>query len=366
MKIFLVSNMYPSYKHPVYGIFVKNFKNNLEELGVEFNAISIIRGRGKNVIIKIFKYIQLFLSVIYNGLFKKFDIIYVHYVNHSCIPVLFIKLIRPSCKIVLNVHGGDIFPENRLSKIFAIFSKYTFNCATLVVSPSNYYKDVLVSMFSLRYQDVFVSPSGGVDIRIFSSSESTKALNSSKIFGYISRIDKNKGWDVLLNAIVILKDKLNKTNFKVIIVGDGAQRNEMLQFIDSHGISNVIEYKGMLPQNELPDIIHSLDAFIFPTTRKAESLGLVGLEAMACGVPVIGSKNGGLLDYLTDGVNGYFFEPGNPEDLVDKIIQYNRLTDNEVYLMRKNAINTAKEFDNRKISEQLYLRLSSILINRDL
>lgn len=67
----------------------------------------------------------------------------------------------------------------------------------------------------------------------------------------------------------------------------------------------MIKYIGPIPYHSLPEIYCTLDLFIFPTCLE-ESLGLVGLEAMACEVPVIGSYIGGLKDYIKDKENGFF------------------------------------------------------------
>ena len=76
----------------------------------------------------------------------------------------------------------------------------------------------------------------------------------------------------------------------------------------------------MVSQDELLDIYNSLEVFIFPTYRKSESLGLVGLEAMACERFLIASKNYGPTDYIIDNKNGFMFKPKNEIDLKNKII----------------------------------------------
>ena len=70
-----------------------------------------------------------------------------------------------------------------------------------------------------------------------------------------------------------------------------------------------------------------MHVFIFPTERQTECLGLVGLEAMACDISVIGAQIGGLRDYLKDGYNGFFFEPGSATDLALKIRNFITRTD---------------------------------------
>jgi glycosyltransferase involved in cell wall biosynthesis len=89
-------------------------------------------------------------------------------------------------------------------------------------------------------------------------------------------------------------------------------------------------------------------------------LGLVGLEAMACGVPIIGSKIGGLRDYLQDGYNGFFFEPGNGTDLASKILQFyylDRLTKSR---FSENAISMVQRYDSGLENQRLVKELEDL------
>ena len=96
--------------------------------------------------------------------------------------------------------------------------------------------------------------------------------------------------------------------------------------------------------------------FIFPTALN-ESLGLVGLEAMSCGLPVIASNIGAPSAYIKNGVNGFLYETNNVEDLVEKVLFYQQLSINEKIKMREDAILTAELYDSEKVSSSLYNQL---------
>lgn len=106
-------------------------------------------------------------------------------------------------------------------------------------------------------------------------------------------------------------------------------------------------------------IYTNLDLFIFPTTLE-ESLGLVGLEAMACHTPVIGSRIGGLTDYIVDGKNGFFFEPGNEIDLAKKIELFRNLPEKETECLKKAAYQTALQYKSDVVAQKLYSQLKQI------
>jgi glycosyltransferase involved in cell wall biosynthesis len=85
-------------------------------------------------------------------------------------------------------------------------------------------------------------------------------------------------------------------------------------------------FPGYLREKDLIAAYRSADAFIFPSTT--ETFGLVALEAMACGVPVIAAKAGGVLDTVVDGENGLYFDPEQPEQITELVV---KLRDNPEY-----------------------------------
>ena len=124
-------------------------------------------------------------------------------------------------------------------------------------------------------------------------------------------------------------------------------------------LNDNVHYVGGVRQEELADYYNKMDVFVFPT-KYEESLGLVGLEAMACGTPVIGSYLGGLTDYIVDGKNGFFFEVGNAVALADTLMKYIGLSESEKSTMRKNATLTSKKYANTKVVKCLYDRFLAL------
>ena len=98
---------------------------------------------------------------------------------------------------------------------------------------------------------------------------------------------------------------------------------------------------------------------IFPTMLY-ESLGLVGIEAMACGCPVIGSNIGCLHEYIKDGITGFLFESGNSHELAERITYFYKLTDEQRNTMRIQAVKTAHQYDSDEISRMLISKMKEI------
>lgn len=347
--------MYPSKETPFFGTFVENFKEQLEDEGASID-LAVIRGKGNSKLDKIKKYFYFFKSVINKIQKDDYDLIYVHYIGHSLLPLFFVKFLIKK-PLVLNAHGSDVFVNGKISLFIQKLVIPIIKKADMIVVPSYYFQDVVSTKFDILRDKIFISPSGGIDTKLFKPFDH-KIKNDIFTIGYVSRIDIGKGWDILLDSIYILKNKNLK--FRVVMVGSGSQNQIMIQKIKELKLEDIVEYVGGKPHNELPNYFNEMDLFIFPTTRNAESLGLVGIEAMACGLPVIGSNIGGLPSYIEDNVNGRLFEVGNIEELVKNIEYFINLNDGELKVYRNNAWEKAQSYDSKRVAKNLYHRLKEV------
>ena len=348
--------MYPSEEDPDYGIFVKKISKNLINNGVIISANSVIEGRPKNFFQKIIKYLVFYFSIIFKYYSCKYDLIYVHFVSHAS-PVLVLLNIM-SCKkriIVSNVHGSDIIIHNK--GIFKLFISSLLKASSLIIVPSPSFFKVIQHKFTfIDSSKIFISPSGGIDRNIFKPLK-IKTDSVLKI-GFVSRIEEEKGWKTLLKSLKYLKEEGEL--FKCHFVGKGSQAELLKKLIIENNLSNQISFLGVLNHHDLNKFYNSLDVLVFPTEAN-ESLGLVGLEAMSCGKPVIGSNIAGLKTYIEDGFNGFLFTPGDISELKDAILKFQNLPPENKHLMKMNAISTSKLYDNQKVSLKLFERFKKLL-----
>lgn len=357
-RLLLISNMYPSAEDTSYGVFVKNFEDTVKSQGIEIADKVVIAGRGKNTGEKIYKYLSFYYKIIYKGLTVKHDILYAHYITHCALPLLILKLFS-SKLLVLNTHGDDVMATTTTQKFLQSIAKPLVHKSDLVVVPSNFFLKQVQSIFGIDARKIFVSPSGGVDTNLFRKLPVSRT--SKLVIGYMSRIEKGKGWRVFLQALCMFKNSIqNPEDLRILVIGDGTENQVMLDEIDRLTLKNNIVMKGRLRQTFLPETLNELDLMIFPTLLQ-ESLGLAGLEAMSCGVPVIGSRIGGLSDYIIDKENGFFFEPGNVHELYEKICFFYNLPEEEKEMLRLSARKTALRFDSALVAANLNRKLISLV-----
>ena len=357
MKIFLISNLYPSIKDPDYGIFVKNIEDELVEIGAEITHKAVISGRAKSAYDKLKKYKKFYSQIISAYRKNDFDLVYVHFISHSSPGLLLAKyLCGKKKKWAINVHGSDVLTHNE--NILKWCNHEVLGETDLLVVPSSYFQDIISNVFpSFPNGKIFVSPSGGINFNVFN----WQNVPDNKILhlGFVSRIEDDKGWRTFLEATKILKEK--NIPFRGSIAGTGSKAGEMNNLIHKYGLEKSINYLNILSHKELNILYNSLDLFIFPTNRDSESLGLVGLEAMACGVPVVGSEIAGLKTFIEDNRNGFFFTPGDEGELANKIQIFYHMGQIERSTMKQAAIKTAKKYDRKKVAHDLYSKFEQLL-----
>ena len=139
-------------------------------------------------------------------------------------------------------------------------------------------------------------------------------LHDSKIVLYVGRLKFHKGLEYLIESA-----QHTTKNVKYLIVGGGDYEPKLKRLMYARGLDNRIIFAGEVPNKELPEYYAACDVFVLPSISRLEAFGIVGLEAMASGKPVIISDIPGVREVIEEGVEGLLVEPMNAEDLAEKI-----------------------------------------------
>lgn len=194
--------------------------------------------------------------------------------------------------------------------------------ADQIIASSLHEKDAMVQLYG--------APSGrieavhcGVDLSLFKPLDMTEArhrlgLNGEKVMLYVGRIEPLKGVEFLLRITAIMD---GDDPLKVLIVGgDPTQEQEVQRLAalsEEMGVADVVEFVGRVNQDQLSTYFSAADVCVVPSYY--ESFGLVALESMACGTPVIASRVGGLPAVVKHGQNGYLLPWRCPERYADTL-----------------------------------------------
>ncbi len=145
---------------------------------------------------------------------------------------------------------------------------------------------------------------------------------------FVGRIEPLKGLDILIQAVAILRGRpvFRENPFCLAVIGGDphvapeVMSSEMSRLQEMHlryGLEDFVAFLGKKGQDTLPYYYSAADAVVVPSHY--ESFGMVALEAMACGTPVVASQVGGLAFLVQDGITGYHVPVGEPEALADRL-----------------------------------------------
>ena len=179
----------------------------------------------------------------------------------------------------------------------------------------------------------------------------------SKDLVFVGRLVRDKGVDVLISAVKLLRDK--GYNYRLTIIGDGPEKSGLIDLAGKDMVDSQIFFIGKKSQAEIADILRIHEVIVIPS-RWNESFGIVALEGIACGCIPIGSNSGGLPEAIGD--CGYTFSANDPFDLAEKI-KVVLSEDGQRNLLRNKAQEHLRRFRRRDIAEK-YLSIMYKAVQR--
>ncbi len=205
----------------------------------------------------------------------------------------------------------------------------------------------LVKHFERQGRSITVMIPNGVETNIFkilSQSEKEKirqelGTKEKFVISCVSRLQEKNGTHDLISAVALLKDK--NVSVECWIIGDGQERVRLEKLVDELGVRDRVKFLGQILHEDAGKFVGASDIFVRPSL--AEGFGIVYLEAMACGIPVIGTPVGGIIDFLHDEETGILSKVSCPEDLANKIEVLldnpelkNKLLENSFKMIKEN------------------------------
>lgn len=156
----------------------------------------------------------------------------------------------------------------------------------------------------------------GVDITRFSP-DGSKVDTSEPTILWVGRFVPAKNLTELLNAFQSLRD--NGIKAELVLVGEGPLESELKTKVSSSNIGDSVRFEGYVPNKELPPYYRTAD--VFALCSKHESFGMVLLEAMASGTPVVAPRIDYIPEIVSDEQAGLLYQAGDPDDLYNKMRQ---------------------------------------------
>jgi glycosyltransferase involved in cell wall biosynthesis len=237
---------------------------------------------------------------------KKYDVFLVHK-PLDFFTCYFMKKINPNIKTVFVSGGEDFYGFDKF------FSKYV----DFMFAVSNANKKIIENRYKREVNLLY----NGVDVNLFKEDENIKKemrkkfnLENKKVLLSIGRVVALKGHKLVIEILPELE------NFVYVVIGKGENLENLKNLAEQLKVDDRVLFLGEIDNKELYKYINMADLFIQPTIGN-EAFGITLIEALACGVSVIASKNGGMVEIVKDGENGFLFEINNKQELKEKILK---------------------------------------------
>jgi glycosyltransferase involved in cell wall biosynthesis len=150
---------------------------------------------------------------------------------------------------------------------------------------------------------------------------------------FVGRVTGEKQIDVLIRAISLLPKDLD---VKLEIIGDGDQRRALEQQVEQLGITDRVTLTGYVSDDELREAYTRATVLAMPSIAELQSI--VTMEAMASGLPVVAANAMALPHLVHDGQNGYLFQPGDAQQLADRLETIFRMPQDQLNAMKKESL----------------------------
>jgi phosphatidylinositol alpha-mannosyltransferase len=230
-------------------------------------------------------------------------------------------------RVVLTYHAGSmrkgkLVPDLLIWLYEKFFLRMALNRADTIVCSSDYVR--LEFLQHYFYKSTTITPA--VDSDLFRPGKQSNRRPTLLFVAGLKRSDQHKGLKTLMAAFGALRDSFPE--LQLVVVGEGNMKSEYQAHAKHLGLQDRIIFMGKLTGKELAEVYRQSSIFVLPSLAPAESFGMVLIEAMATGKPVIGTTAGGIPRVIDHEKNGLLTESGNVQSLASAI---KRLLDDPVF-----------------------------------
>jgi N-acetyl-alpha-D-glucosaminyl L-malate synthase BshA len=248
---------------------------------------------------------------------ESLDLLHVHYaIPHSVSAYLARAMVKPRpLPFVTTLHGTDITLVG-LDRSYLPITRFSIEESNSVTAISEYLRDVTQREFEIR-RTVEVIPNF-VNCNIFHPTDSQRrqqfAPHGEKILVHLSNFRPVKRVPDVIEIFALVGQEIPA---KLLMIGDGPERTVAEWMVREKKLSPDVIFLGK--QNQVQDLLPCADVLLLPSDM--ESFGLAALEGMACGVPAVCSRVGGVPEVLRDGVEGFLVEARDVPTMAARVLE---------------------------------------------
>ena len=238
------------------------------------------------------------------------DIVHAHYAtSYGLLGVL--SGFHP---LAISLWGSDAYLFPKVSWLHRKLLEFNLSKADRILSTSH-----CMAREVSKYTDkkIFVTPFGVDEVK-FAPAKS-KEDKKEFVIGTVKALSAIYGIDTLIDAFAIVVRENPGMNLRLVIVGDGTERDNLEKQVHDLGLADKVIFLGRIPNDEVAVLLSNMDVYAALSRSDSESFGVAAVEAMSCGVPVVVAAADGFKEVVPDGVAGYIVPKNEPRAAADRI-----------------------------------------------
>ena len=293
---------------------------------------------------------------------EELDLLHVHYaVPHSVSAYLARAMLAPrALPFVTTLHGTDITLVG-IDRSYLPMTRFSIEQSDRVTAVSQYLRQVTFQQFEVSCP-VEVIPNF-VNCDLFqpnrdSGQRRDLAPEGDKVLMHLSNFRPVKR---VLDVVEIFDHVQSKIPATLVLIGDGPERSAAEWLVRCKGLTSKVRFLGK--QERIHSLLPCADVLLLPSDL--ESFGLAALEAMACGVPIVCSRVGGLPELVQEGVEGFLVEPKDVGSMADRVLRILRNPELQASLGKAGRDRASQHFCSTKIVP-LYVALYTKVLEKTL
>lgn len=270
-------------------------------------------------------------------------------ISQGALAGVVIKLFAPRTRFVLTVQYGEGEERLRRGRRGLIGAAFRFMLARADVVTAISRSLAAVARDASYCGPMHLIPNG-VDAALFQNpswqnpdegtTNSEKKRRGEKTVITVSRLVYKNGIDTFVRAIAELRKKIPE--IRGVVVGDGPERERLMTIARETGVADIISFMGTVSYERIPVLLH--DAAVFARPSRSEGMGNAFVEALAAGVPIVGTRVGGILDIIEEGVTGLFARVDDPAHLAERIIEIFKNPDGATMMAQNGRERVTRHF----------------------
>jgi len=249
---------------------------------------------------------------------RRFDAVYCAHINLMPLAVIAARILR--VPLILAIYGIDAWEPSprRLARAAAGRADHVLSISRITLDRFRAWQPYAETACTLMPNAIHLDEFGiGARDTALAARYGLDGRRVVMTFGRLAGNERYKGFDEVLEAMPALIGQV--PDIVYVIAGDGGDRGRLEEKAASLGIADHVVFTGMIAEEEKAALYRLADAYVMPS--RGEGFGFVLLEAMACGVPTIGSTLDGGREALRDGMLGELVDPGDGAALVEAILR---------------------------------------------